>query len=282
MLDFGFSYSLGRIFADPIYSKDKKNLSSKISLAFLVLAAQGVLIAFVGIMLMEPIFNWFHISTQIRGNGEKLWIWCILAQSLLFPLRVFPAIIHAQNRVYLVNILSIVNQVANLIVFFWFITHQAGVVAYAYSSAVSTLLMYLGCIVCVFPGKNPMELTLARPLYSELIRIMKYAFSVFASSFASQASGAAQIMIITRLMGLDAVASYSVTSRIPALLSNMALKPFEAHRPQWIAEYCNDNIREFKMGYAKAISLSVFLLGAAFIASLYFIYYPPKFIKNDE
>jgi O-antigen/teichoic acid export membrane protein len=276
MLDFGLSYSLGRIFADPIYSGDGKALSGKFILALIVLLGQAILIAVLGIMLCEPLLHYFKISSVLREEARRLWIWCILIQASSLPLRIFPAIIHAQNRVYLANIISAVSQVANLVIFWHFITHGSGVMAYAYASLLSTTLIYIGYILCVFPGKNPLRLTLVWPDFSELPSIMKYAFSILAAMITTQASGAAQIMILTRLLGLDAVAIYSVSSRVPMLLSSLCIKPFEAHRMEWIGLYCQKETGRMLFSIRKALQLALILILVAITIS---IIINPIFVK---
>lgn len=260
MLDFGLSYSLGRIFADPIHARDSKALSQKLIMGCVVLLGQAILIAALGIMLCEPLLHYFKISSGLREEAGRLWIWCILIQASTLPLRVFPAIIHAQNRVYLANIISAVSQVANLGIFWHFVTHGSGVMAYAYASLLSTTLIYIGYILCVFPGKNPMKLTLVWPDFSELPSIMKYAFSILAAMITTQASGAAQIMILTRLLGLDAVAIYSVSSRVPMILSSLCIKPFEAHRMEWIGFYCQKEAGRMLFSIRKALQLALILI----------------------
>jgi O-antigen/teichoic acid export membrane protein len=276
MLDFGLSFSLGRIFADPIYSGDRKALSQKLILGCVVLLGQAILIALLGIMLCEPLLHYFKISSGLKEEAVRLWIWCILIYATTLPLNVFPAIIHAQNRPYNANIISAISQVANLVVFWHFITHESGVMAYAYALLSATAFRYIGYILCVFPGKNPMRLTLVRPDFSELPSIMKYAISVFASMITTQASGAAQIMILTRMLGLDAVAIYSVTSRIPMLLSSLCIKPFEAHRTEWIGLYCQKETGPMLASIRKALQLTLTLVLIAIAIS---IIINPIFVK---
>jgi len=268
MLDFGLSYSLGRIFADPIYSGDGKALSGKFILALIVLLGQAIFIAVLGIMLCGPLLHYFKISSGLREVAGRLWIWCILIQASTLPLRVFPAIIHAQNRVYLANIISAISQVANLVVFWHFVTHGSGVMAYAYVSLLTTALTYIGYILCVFPGENPLRLTLVWPDFTELPSIMKYGISVFASMITTQASGAAQIMILTRLLGLDAVAIYSVSSRLPMLLSSLCIKPFESHRTEWVGLYCQKDMGRMLASVRKALQLTLILILIAIAISI--------------
>jgi O-antigen/teichoic acid export membrane protein len=260
MLDFGLSYSLGRIFADPIYSGDGKEFSGKFILAIIVLLGQAILIAVLGIMLCEPLLHYFKISSGLREEAVRLWIWCILIYATTLPLNVFPAIIHAQNRPYNANIISAVSQVVNLVVFWHFITQGSGVMAYAYAILSATAFRYIGYILCVFPGRNFMKLTLVRPHFSELPSIMKYSISVFASMITTQASGAAQIMILTRMLGLDAVANYSVSSRVPMLLSSLCMKPFEAHRTEWIGHYCQKETGRMLFSIRKVLQFTIIMI----------------------
>jgi O-antigen/teichoic acid export membrane protein len=276
MLDFGLSYSLGRIFADPIHTRDSNALSQKLIMGCVVLLGQAILIALLGIMLCEPLLHYFKISSGLREEAGRLWIWCILIQASTLPLRVFPAIIHAQNRVYLANIISVVSQVANLVVFWHFMTHGSGIMAYAYASFVSTTLTYIGYILCVLPGRNPLHLTLVWPDFTELPSIMKYAFSILAAMITTQASGAAQIMILTRLLGLDAVAIYSVSSRVPMLLSSLCIKPFEAHRMEWVGFYCQKETGRMLASIRKALQFAVIMILIAIAIS---IIINPIFVK---
>jgi O-antigen/teichoic acid export membrane protein len=162
------------------------------------------------------------------------------------------------------------------VVFWHFVTHGSGVMAYAYASLLTTALTYFGYIFCVFPGKNPMRLTLVRPDFSELPSIMKYGISILAAMITTQASGAAQIMILTKLLGLDAVAIYSVSSRVPMLLSSLCIKPFEAHRMEWIGLYCQKETGRMLASIRKALQLALILILIAIAISMII---NPLFVK---
>ena len=149
LLDFGVSNSLGRLFGEPLASKDQRSINSWFTLSVSVLALQGIIILVVGMMLRAWVLEWFNIPLTLHPEASKLWLAFLVIQALNFPLRVTSAILYAQNRAYLSNLFPLVTAWISLILFYWMLKNDAGVMAYAWSSGAGVLLGGLAGLIAM-------------------------------------------------------------------------------------------------------------------------------------
>jgi O-antigen/teichoic acid export membrane protein len=270
MLDLGLSYAIGRLFADHIYKNDHVALSGYVKMCALIFLVQSIIILTLGIILKAPIIHTFQIHDELKKEAGYLWIGCILIQGCTLPLRVFPAILYAQNRAYVANIITSISIIVNLLIFIICLKNGFRTISYVYANAVSSLLLNLGFIMATTCGFHKIRFCNAPMPIKELPSIYKFSMSVFASSFSSQASTAAQVIIITKILGLDAVAIYSVTSRVSGIIAQLALKPIDALRPRWVGLYCENKIDTLRIEFLNFIKISILILGCVIITSISF------------
>src|SRR5205807_655213 len=100
LLDFGVTSSAGRLMGEPVYSGSEEECSRWFSLFMVVLTIQGLLILLPGILLVDPLLNWFSIPPHLRTEARALWLLMLALNALVFPFRVSGGILVAQNRYY--------------------------------------------------------------------------------------------------------------------------------------------------------------------------------------
>ena len=239
LLDFGVSNSLGRLFGEPLASGDQRSINSWFTLSVSVLALQGIIILVVGMILRAWVLEWFNIPLVLRPEASKLWLAFLVIQALNFPLRVTSAILYAQNRAYLSNLFPLVTAWISLILFYWMLKNDAGVMAYAWSSGVGVLLGGLAGLIAMYLGPDRFRFSLAGVTWMQIKELFTFSFSVFAVSIAVQVVFSSQALIITKMLGLGAGAIYNVTSRLPLLAMQMLWRPFDAFCPRWQSAHCD-------------------------------------------
>ena len=251
LFDFGISFSLGRLLADAATKRDEAALSGWIYLVTMVLTVQSLIVTGLGLGLRDSLIVWFGIPVRLVPDARELWNWCLVIQAITLPLRVLPGVIHAQNRVYWANLWAVITSFINLF-FFWYFLHRGyGVMAYAYAMAIANFGVVAGHVGAVFFGRHRIRLLWVRLPWEKLRELFGYSLAVFVATIAAQISGASQLMILTKMAGLDVSAMYNVTARMPALFMALTARPFDACRPRWITGFCagNDFRSEFLIVY---------------------------------
>jgi O-antigen/teichoic acid export membrane protein len=275
LLDFGVSNSLGRLFADPISKGDHRATSGWLLLTLCVLTVQGVVIAIVALLLRDPLIVWFDIPQHLVPEAKSLWTWLVLLQAITLPGRALPGVIHAQNRVYNIHLFSIVSAWINVILFWLWIRQGAGVMSYAYASAVSVGITQLGYIFMVFSGRDRLLFYWVAIPWQHLRELFGYAGAIFVLGLATQAMAASQGLIVTKLLGLEALAVLSLTGRLPAMINALAQRPFNASCPRWTLQYTGMLREKFAHEFSSlfqlttlagfALAIFVFLMNGPFL-----------------
>ena len=268
LMDFGVSYAIGRMFADPIAKRDNNALSEWVLLSATILVVQGALIALVGISIKDPVLKWFLLPENLRAQAASLWIWCLILQGISLPLRILPAIIYAQNRVYWVNILSLFNAWLNLICFWFLLRNGHGVMSYAYAGVITLATTTLGNLLIVFLPKDRVSLCVVSFPFQHMKELFRYSSAMFIGSLAKQVSGASQVLIVTKLLGLDTAATFNVTLRFPQLGMSLLVKPYEAFSPRWILAWCEGREDKVRKEFSFMFRMTILAFGCGLVGGI--------------
>lgn len=257
LMDFGVTNSLGRLFADAVVNRDHREMSRWLYLAVAILGVQGLFVLIIGLLSRDFILAWFHIPPNIRREASDLWTWLVCIQAAAMPFRALPGFRYAQNRVYHNDIFNMAASWLNLGIFWFFVSRRTGVMSYAYSALGSTVFVQTGYFISVFFGKDGLRLHRVGPALDKLPELFRYSSAIFVQSLATQMSGATQTMILTRIIGLDSVAVFSITSRIPSLLMQLTWKPFDACVPRWMLGYCSGDFEKSRKELILVLRITV-------------------------
>ena len=286
LLDFGVANSLSRLFGEPIASGNQKSINSWFTLSFAVLILQGLLIMSAGLLLGPYVMDWFNIPADLREQADLLWKSFLILQAVNFPMRVASAILYAQNRAYLTNIIPFLTAWFSLIIFYLMLKSGAGVLAYVWSSAIGVLLSGIFGVIAVLRGPNKFRFSFCGVSYNQIKELFSYSFSVFAVSIAVQIVFSSQTLIITKLLGLSAGAIYNVTSRLPLLAMQMLWRPFDAFGPRWQTAHCagSANVNNVMVSSEIAAIARITFLASSIVAVGIIIINPifVKFLAKDD
>ena len=257
LMDFGVTNSLGRMFADAVVQRDHAEMSGWLYLTMSILAVQAVFILAIGLLSRDALLTWFAIPPHLLPDAKKLWTWLIFIQACAMPLRALPAFLYAQNRVYQSNIFTILSSWINLALFWWWIGKGAGVQSYAYAACFGTAIIQGGYLISIFIGKERLRLQFVPLPIRHLRGLFTYSFAIFIQSLTTQAAAATQGMILTKLLGLDAVATFGVTARLPNLFGQLIWKPYDACVPRWMLRYCANDFEKSRQEIIAIMRLTV-------------------------
>lgn len=261
LMDLGVSNSVARLLGEPLGSGDRQKVNSWFTLSLLTLSGQALLILCLGLILQPFVLKWFEIPPHLVERASNLWLSFLVIQAVALVFKLSFAVLHAQNRVYWTNTLQIVGSWLGLASFFLMLINGWGVLAYAWSSAVTMLVVSIGGIVAVSRGGLRFKLTMIGVTRSEISKLFKFSSSMFVLGMASQVYFASQGLVATKMLGLEMAAVLAVTGRAAAIAMSAIWKPLDAFSPRWQVAYCAGDsqmvTREFKLMARFTILLAV-------------------------
>jgi O-antigen/teichoic acid export membrane protein len=265
LFDFGLSSSMARVFGEPMATRNSAEVGRWASMCFLVMAAQAVVMLVAGALLRDWVLGFSAVQGPLRAEMENLWDALLWIRVLSHPASVLPALLFAQNRVYVQNVIYAVSGWFSVAGFYVALEKwHWGLQSYAVLLGVSTGSTVLLWLISLLRGPVPLHFTLRRLPWDGFGKMMKFSSGVFAAQLSVQATGLTQNVIITSILGLDAAAIFAVTSRLPMFLGTFVFRPFAAFAPRWQEFYCNPETKDrWKGEFVTLLRFSNFFGAAA-------------------
>jgi O-antigen/teichoic acid export membrane protein len=268
LLDFGVTSSLGRLLAEPIHQGNAREANGWFNLVLAVLTLQGALILGLGLALVEPILHWFNIPAALQPEARQLWLMMLGLNALSFPLRLCPGILAAQNRSYWVFVSLGVGVWAGLAAFYVFLKLGWGSLAYGFSAVAQSVVVTGLPLVAVWRGPNRFRISLRGIPWQHARELFGFSSAIFVMGIAIQVMFMSQSLIITKILGLGAVASFAVCSKVPMLLMQLINRPFDAFNPRWQIYWAQGQTEPLVREYRRMLRFTLGLAALAMICCL--------------
>lgn len=228
LLDMGMTSSVSRCLIDLKDDKAGKGYGSLVMTAAIVFSIQGLIIASCG-MLLGPFA--YHL-VELPGKYVEIFKMLLVFQCVLlgmnFFTRIFGAILYAHQR-YVISNVSMMTQLAFMFFGLWFGFHRgmglySMVLANAVSFVVSTLFQI---VVCFGLGLMPRAGCWGRPKLGLFYEMFAYGKDVFFVGLGTQLVSASQVIIVTRLMGLNAAATWAVCTKALIMAQQIVFRIYD-------------------------------------------------------
>lgn len=228
LLDFGMRGSVSRILVDYKDQREGGHYGSLVQTGALVGAVQGLVVLVAGTALS-------FLAGDSLGVGPSLihnFCWLMAGQSALlalgFATDIFRHILAAHQRFDVVNYSRTAAFAINLGVLWIGFATGAGVFSLLWASGAAwltaTSLMFIGCLrLKLFPTPGQW----GRPTVLLFKELFGFGRDVFLFSLGAQLVTASQAILLTRWLGLEAAAAWSVCTRAYALLMQVIYSFFD-------------------------------------------------------
>lgn len=266
LLEFGLGPGIARLLGDPLASGDQKKANELFTTGLLLLGFQGALFLVLGWFFREPLLAWGRVPDGLFHSTAILWTGVVLIRSLTLPVVLLNGILWAQNRVYWIHSTSALWPWAGLGVFAWALSHGNGLLAYLWSLTIPAVLSVISIVIAVLLGPHRFRLVRKGFHFGVVREIFGYSWSVFAASGAAQLSTLSQMIIVTRVCGLETAGIFAVTARVPSLLMGIITKPFDSFIPRWSANFCKSGVDAVRNEFLLILRCSILGTAAAGIA----------------
>ncbi len=257
LLDFGLGNSAGRILAEPIHQNDENELVSWWTVLVGALASQGLIILIIGCLLTDSILRFLEIPGSLRNDARLLWLGMVTFNAIARPLTALNGIYYVQNRVYVVNAASMAMSWTSLIFFWIFLSFGFQTTAYMFATIVAWVvqatILLLGLSL---HGQLP-KIRFKSFRLSKLKSLYSYSFWTFLMAMSIQAILMSQSLVVSKILGVAAVASFSVSIRASNMLSQVLWKTFDAFTPTWLRSYVADHHEAYVKGWTDGLVWSV-------------------------
>ena len=215
LIDAGMTGAVARHLIDHKDHPDGGDYGSVIQTGNLVWAAQGAIVFSVGFAL-SPWFAWLlAIPAALQHEFIVLVRWQSGIIAFGFATRVFSQIIYAHQRIDLANYVAILGFPVNLLTLWIAFAQGQGVYSVLWAGGVGTIMgALLLFFVCWRFQMFPPWGAWGRPTWARFNQLFHYGKDVFLVMVGSQLASASQTIIITRTLGLDIAAVWSVCTKL--------------------------------------------------------------------
>ena len=256
MLDMGISSSTSRHLIEVKDNRASDAYGSMILTAWLVFAVQGVLIFAVSLTGCSFITSLVKVPSEFTDVFKiLLLIQCVIV-GMNFIVRIPTSLLMAHQRHDVCSIANIVSFIAAF-GFLW-IGFIAGMrlksmlLSQAVGFLFATIIQFAACQrLGFFPCKSRW----GNPRWYLFVDIFLYSKDIFLISLGSQLFAGTQIVIITRTMGLEAAAVWSVCTKLFMLAQMFALRIFDYGYATFSEMAVRQEWGRLRMRYRDIISL---------------------------
>jgi O-antigen/teichoic acid export membrane protein len=215
MIDLGMSGALARVLIDHKDDQSTTAYGSVIQTGFLILLVQGVLMAVIGGAISYWLPQWMEVPPVYWRDFRLLVIGQCGLLAFGFALRISTFILHAHQRFDIANYAQLGGFAVGLVTLWIGFEAGLGIFSLLVSAAAPTLFVSLACFwgahrLKLFPGRGRW----GRPDRKTFRELFFYGTDLFLVSIGLQLITASQTLVITRTLGLEATAIWSIASKL--------------------------------------------------------------------
>ena len=260
LLDLGMQSSASRIFINFKDNKTNSEYGSLIKTSFLIFCIQGIFVGIIGFALLPHIPHWFGFSHEISRYFFYLLGSQITLLALGFSTRTFGCLLHAHQHYIWSNIGGAIGQLlglASLAVSFH-LGHGlfSLVTASIFAFLANNCVQILGCLkLKLLPASGSwgsFQLTKVKILFD-------FAKDTFLMSLGWQLISATPIILISKVIGLDAAATWSVGTKLFTLFQQIIWKILDYSAGGFAEMFVRSEHQILRVRFFEITSLTAFL-----------------------
>lgn len=269
-LDLGIGPSLGRFIAD--FKDDRNDPAYGVFLksVFAIGWIQGAALFALGLAVIPWLPGMMDVGAEYAEVFKTLLRWQFAVVALGFPFRAFIQLLIANHQMAKVNGCSVASTVANALVLVLGLKSGWGIYAYVVAAWSGWLVMYAGVIYYVGRSGLLPRMRGARISLKVLKPLGEYSLSVFWIVLGTQLSLLAPTLLITRHLGLVALADWTVGTRVVLLAWQLIARIPTASEPAFWEMFTRQEfprLRQRSMELLQVSGAIAGLLGAGIVAA---------------
>jgi len=258
LVDLGMNGAASRFIAD---HKDDVNgglygaVLINSGIAFII---QGMLVIIIGIIFSLCAGILFAIPRELYSDFKLLIVLSSILSGLSVALRIFGTPLWAFQRSDIVNICTFLAVVISIPVLCFGFKLGWGIYSFLVCQlplVICAPAVYIYC--CLRNSYYPKKGCWGRPTISEFKKIFNFGKDNFIISLGSRMVNASQLMIISRIVGLDAAATFAIGTKIYAMAMLLVANPISVASAGLTEIYVSGDIKLFSNRYKDLIVITL-------------------------
>lgn len=277
LLDLGMSSAVSRFLADHKDDVNGGEYGSLLLTGAIVFCVQGLAVAVAGYGISRFASNAFAIPPHLESVFAGVLALLALFSGLSFAVKSFGAPLWAFQRMEVINLCGSGGLLLNLPMMWLGFKLGFGVYSLAFATLPATILP-LGVYpwICVKNKFYPKRGCWGTPRWDIFKHIFVFGSDVLMIALGSQLINATQIMIISRMLGLNAAATFSVATKLFSMGQQLFHKVIESAAPGLTELFVRGETPRFVQRYWDALRMS---LALATLAAVGLAGFNSEFVK---
>jgi O-antigen/teichoic acid export membrane protein len=228
LVDLGMSGSVSRHLVDYKDRRETGEYGAIIKTGGLVLLVQAVLVLAGGALVILYGTRLLHIDPDLESPFKIVMLLQCAIIALDFPARLFGHVLVANQRADISNYSQIVLFFASYGVLWYCFAHGFGIYSLVWANAAGWLVNALNnATACSVLRILPARGAWGQASWAKFRELFHFGKDVFWIALGAQLITASQTIVITRSIGLDAAAVWSVCTRTFTLANQVVWRPFD-------------------------------------------------------
>lgn len=260
LLEFGMSSAISRFIADHKDDVNGGEYGSLLLTGGIVFALQGAMIAIIGAIFSFLAPSIFHIPPAMASDFR--WVLVILTSLSGFSIatRSLGGPLWAFQRMDITNLLGIMTLILSYGAMWLGFKAGYGIYSLAYANIPSAILSpVIYCFVCSRNGYYPTQGSWGSPQWGLFQKLFSYGKDVLLLSIGSQLVNASQVMILSRLAGLDVAATFSIGTKFYSMSQQFVGKVLDNSAPALTEIFVRGDRIRFNERFWNIVSMTAFL-----------------------
>lgn len=260
LLEFGMSSAISRFIADYKDDVNGGEYGSLLLTGGIVFALQGAMIAIIGAIFSFFAPSLFHIPPAMASDFR--WVLVILTSLSGFSIatRSLGGPLWAFQRMDITNLLGIMTLIISYGAMWLGFKAGYGIYSLAYANIPSAILSpVIYCCVCSRNGYYPTQGSWGSPKWGLFQKLFAYGKDVLIMSMGSQLVNASQVMILSRLAGLDVAATFSIGTKFYSMGQQFVGKVLDNSAPALTEIFVRGDRIRFNERFWNVVSMTACL-----------------------
>jgi O-antigen/teichoic acid export membrane protein len=260
LLELGMSSAISRFLADHKDDVNGGEYGSLLLTGSIVFALQGGIIAIAGAAFSFVAPALFHVPPALASDFRWVLVISTSLSGFTIATRSVGGPLWAFQRMDITNLLAIMTLVLGYGALWLGFRAGYGIYSLAYAGIPTAILSpVIICIVCIRKGYYPARGSWGRPRWGLFKKLFSFGKDVLLMSIGSQLVNASQIMILSRFVGLDAAATFSVGTKFYTMGQQFVGKVLENSAPALTEIFVRGDRIRFNERFWNVVSVTAFL-----------------------
>ena len=269
LLDLGMGTAVSRFLADHKDNVNDGEYGSLLITGGLVFTLQGAAVAVIGFIFSRFAASVFSIPTELADSFAGVLALLAALGGFSIAMKSIGSPLWAFQRMDVINLCSSVGLLLNLPLMWLGFHFGLGIYSLALAGIPTTLLTFGTYLwICTKNHFYPKSGCWGAPRWNFFIQIFGFGKDIVLITLGSQLINATQIMIVSRILGLDAAATFSIGTKLLTMGQQVFHKVIESAAPGLTEIFVRGETARFVQRYwdALVVALALATLGAVGVA----------------